>query len=58
MKKDIVVINSQTRSPDRPSLQYSSGGSGILIKKNEAFCLPAGGGGGSTSWTPKEKRLN
>lgn|SRR3990167_1917963 len=40
------VLNSQTRSPNRPSLKYSSGGSGPLWKWNEAFCLPTNGGGG------------
>lgn len=44
--KDIIVLNAQARSPDRPSLRYSSGGSGPLIKKNEAFCLATSNGGG------------
>ena len=39
------VLNSQTRSADRPSLKYSSGGSGPLWKWNEAFCLAGNGGG-------------
>lgn len=43
--KDIWVLNAQTRNPDRPSLKYSSGGSGPLWKKNEAFCLSGNGGG-------------
>jgi hypothetical protein len=44
----VYVINAQTRSPTRPSLKYSSGGSGPLIKKDEAFCLATSNGGGST----------
>lgn len=40
------VLNAQTRSPHRPSLRYSSGGSGPLLKQGEAFCLPACGSGG------------
>lgn len=42
----VYVLNAQTRSPDRPSLKYSSGGSGPLIKKDEAFCLATSNGGG------------
>lgn len=41
----VWVLNAQTRSKDRPSLKYSSGGSGPLWKFNEAFCLPTQGGG-------------
>src|SRR5713226_5818040 len=44
--KELWVLNAQTRSPDRPSLKYSDGGSGPLWKKNEAFCLPTSGAGG------------
>src|SRR5882724_10952660 len=44
--KEHWVLNAQTRSPDRPSLKYSSGGSGPLWKKDEAFCLPTSGEGG------------
>src|SRR5713101_5908104 len=40
------VLNAQTRSPDRPSLKYSNGGSGPLWKKDEAFCLPTSGQSG------------
>lgn len=40
----VWVLNAQTRSKDRPSLKYSSGGSGPLWKFNEAFCLPTSGG--------------
>ena len=65
LSKHVLAINSQTRSPDRPSLKYSSGGSGILTKWDEAFCLPAGNMGGqyvlvtpkSTS-TPKKSTKN
>lgn len=61
LDKDIIVINSQMRNANRPSLTklcecgsgklYKKchgvdGGAGILIKKNEAFCLPTGGSGG------------
>lgn len=45
--KDIWMLNAQTRNPDRPSLKYSSGGSGPLLKKNEAFCLATQNGGGT-----------
>jgi len=35
-----MVISFQTRSPDRPSLKYSSGGSGTLTKQDgTSFCL-------------------
>jgi len=44
--KNVMVLNQQTRSPNRPSLKYSSGGSGPLWKKNEAFCIPTSGGSG------------
>jgi hypothetical protein len=62
MQKNILVINPQTRSADRPSLTRTcdcgsgklykschgaSGGHGLLIKYNEAFCLPTSGGGGN-----------
>src|ERR1700682_486098 len=53
--KELWVLNAQTRSPDRPSLKYSSGGSGPLWKKDEAFCLPTSGQSGQfiVSATPK-----
>ena len=44
--KGVWVLNAQTRSPNRPSLKYSSGGSGLLWKWNQAFCLPTSGGSG------------
>ena len=43
---ELWVLNQQARNPNRPSLKYSSGGSGPLWKKNEAFCLPTTGGSG------------
>lgn len=44
----LIVLNTQTRSPDRPSLKYSSGGSGPLMRYDEiAYCLPTSGGGGN-----------
>lgn len=43
VEKDNLVVevhNMQPRSPDRPSLQYSSGGSGHLSKKDgTTYCL-------------------
>jgi len=45
-ERKIRVINQQTRSKDRPSLKYSSGGFGMLCKDDEAFCLPTTGGSG------------
>lgn len=39
----IVVHNLQPRSPDRPSLKYSSGGSGHLTKQDgSTYCLDSG----------------
>src|SRR3990167_8553418 len=38
----ILVHNMQPRNPDRPSLKYSSGGSGHLTKKNETFTIDTG----------------
>ena len=45
-KKGVWVLNQQTRNPNRPSLKYSSGGTGPLWKLDEAFCLPTTGGSG------------
>ena len=56
-KRKIRVINQQTRSKDRPSLKYSSGGSGTLCKNDEAFCLPAGGGGGQYIQKENNRRI-
>lgn len=68
-KSLVIVINQQTRNPARPSLTRicpcgseklyrkccgTSGGSGILVKMDEAFCLATGGGSGQfVSVTPK-----
>ena len=38
----IKVHNMQPRSPNRPSLKYSSGGSGHLSRENTAYCLDGG----------------
>lgn len=48
--KEVWMLNAQTRNPDRPSLKYSSGGSGPLLKKNEAFCLATQNGGGNSCY--------
>lgn len=43
----MIILNSQKRSKDRPSLKYSSGGSGPLWRYDgPAFSLPTTGGGG------------
>ena len=57
----VLVINQQMRNPNRPSLTKqcpcnsgklhqkccgSGGGSGMLIKEDEAFCLQSNGGCG------------
>ena len=40
---DIIVHSLQPRSPDRPSLKYSSGGSGHLTREDgKTFCLDSG----------------
>lgn len=36
------VHNMQPRSPDRPSLKYSSGGSGHLQREDTAYCVDGG----------------
>ncbi len=56
-RRQPFVLNQQTRSADRPSLQYSSGGSGLLVKENEAFCLPTSGGSGQYLLDSKIRRL-
>ena len=38
----IKVHNMQPRSPNRPSLKYSSGGSGHLSREDIAYCLDGG----------------
>ena len=38
----IQVHNMQPRSPNRPSLKYSSGGSGHLSREDTAYCLDSG----------------
>ena len=41
--RDLVVHSLQPRSPDRPSLKYSSGGSGHLSRKDGySYCLDGG----------------
>lgn len=52
-----LVLNAQTRNPDRPSLKYSSGGSGPLFKEDGAFCLPTTGGSGQYLVEPQIRRL-
>jgi DNA (cytosine-5)-methyltransferase 1 len=45
-----MVISFQTRSPDRPSLKYSSGGSGTLTRNDgNTFCLDGACGQGILS---------
>ena len=56
-RRQPFVLNQQTRSADRPSLKYSSGGSGLLVKKDEAFCLPTTGGSGQYLLKAKIRRL-
>jgi len=56
-RRQPFVLNQQTRNADRPSLKYSSGGSGLLVKEDEAFCLPAGGGSGQYLLGAKIRRL-
>jgi len=42
-RRNIIVHSLQPRSPDRPSLKYSSGGSGHLLRYDEiAYCLDTG----------------
>jgi DNA (cytosine-5)-methyltransferase 1 len=55
--KQPFVLNQQTRNSDRPSLRYSSGGSGLLVKKDQAFCLPTSGGSGQYLLGAKIRRL-
>lgn len=44
----MLVLNAQTRNPNRPSLKNGKGGgSGPLFKNDEAFCLATSNGGGS-----------
>ena len=38
----IKIHNMQPRSPDRPSLKYSAGGSGHLSRKDIAYCVDTG----------------
>ena len=40
--KMVQVHNMQPRSPDRPSLKYSSGGSGHLQRDDVAYCIDTG----------------
>ena len=56
-RRQPFVLNQQTRSADRPSLKYSSGGSGLLVKKDEAFCIPTTGGSGQYLLESKIRRL-
>lgn len=41
----VLIFSTQTRNPERPSLKYSSGGSGFLCKKEgdeTTFCVDTG----------------
>jgi len=44
IKSELIVHNTQTRSPDRPSLKKnpSAGGSGHIMKVDETYCLDSG----------------
>lgn len=71
-RKEVFVLNAQTRNPNRPSLTRkcdcgsgklfknchgTSGGSGPLVKKDEAFCLPTTGGSGQFVISPPSQEL-
>jgi len=63
LNPDVICHNMQPRSPDRPSLKYSSGGSGYLQREDGlTYCLDTGatnaveikGSGRIRRLTPKE----